>query len=164
MSTSDIDELIEELKADPVTTQKVEQPKTILTPDTIEAFILEKASRLITNGLASIEELKDCIQQGIDSEEILAYSDLIKSTTGAIETINKINLLNKKAKTALELKDRDMEIRKNLPPHQTNILIATREEIIKQLTMQARADVAKEPVHATIVDETDPIIDIEPES
>jgi len=72
-------------------------------------------------------------------------ASLIAAGAGAIETINKIHLQNKKAENNKDLKKLDIEGKKeiqrlkndgylNLPQGNTNILVATREEMIAQLT------------------------------
>lgn len=125
-----IDALIEELKKDPKLNQKVEQ--TGITEDTLTQFILDKSEKLVNSGLLSVEEIRASIQQSVDSEEILAYADLIRATAHALEVVNKIGLQNKRTKTAEKLKKMDIEARKNLPAGgNTNILVATREEVIK---------------------------------
>jgi len=75
---------------------------------------------------------------------------LIAASTGAIETVNKLNIQHKKAEANKELKKIEIEGKKeiqklkndgylNLPQGNTNILVATREEIIAQLTGKAKS-------------------------
>jgi hypothetical protein len=128
----EIDDLIKELQNDQVGQPKTAKPSPFeLTPETIEKFVLEKANRIVTSGLNSIEEIEDALKQGINPEEILAYSDLLKSTTGALETLNKIYLQNKKIEATREFKT--MDAQKKLPGNTTNVLITTREDVMKRL-------------------------------
>lgn len=126
-----------------------------LTDENINEFILKKASKLINSGLGAVEDLKDFIVQGQNPDEIAALSELISSTTKALEALNRINLQNKKAKTDRELKEIDIAGRKavagmlpnNNVTNNTNVLIASREEIIKQLL-----ETEKEAEPITILD------------
>ena len=80
-----------------------------------------------------------------DPEMMASLASLIAASTGAIETVNKMHIQNQKAETARELKKLEIEGKKeiqrlkndgylNLPAGNTNILVATREEMIAQLT------------------------------
>jgi len=143
--SDDLNTLLDELSSFkmPVKTQTITQTNETkeITDDNINEFILQKASKLINTGLGAVDELKDFIVQGQNPDEIAALSELISSTTKALEALNRINLQNKKAKTDKELKMLDVESRKsiaNMLPgntitNNTNVLIASREEIFKKL-------------------------------
>ena len=151
---SDIDTLLDELSSFqfPQTTVK-SVPRgtpTNITEDNINDYILQKTGTLIDAGLGAVNDLKDFVVQGQNPDEIAALSELISSTTKAIEALNKINLQNKKAKTDKELKAIDIEGKKaiagSLPgnniTNNTVNLVASREEIFKQLLN----DVKDEPI------------------
>lgn len=96
----------------------------------------QNAAKLVQLGLMSVESLKDVISQSYDAEEIESFASLIRSVNDSLNTVNKINIQNKKTKAAKEIKQ--MDLQRVLPPtHQTNVLIATREEIIKGLVNNA---------------------------
>jgi hypothetical protein len=157
--SDDLNTLLDELSSFqlPTNTQKPvrAEQNNDLTDENINEFILKKASKLINSGLGAVEDLKDFIVQGQNPDEIAALSELISSTTKALEALNRINLQNKKAKTDRELKEIDIAGRKavagmlpnNNVTNNTNVLIASREEIIKQL-LEAEKEV--EPI--TILD------------
>jgi hypothetical protein len=122
---------------------------TNITEDNINDYILQKTGTLIDAGLGAVSDLKDFVVQGQNPDEIAALSELISSTTKAIEALNRINLQNKKAKTDKELKTMDIEGKKaiagSLPGNVTNNtvnLVASREEIFKQLLN----DINSEPI------------------
>ena len=138
------DTLLDELSSFsfPVTARSVPRgTPTHITEDNINDYILQKTGTLIDAGLGAVSDLKDFIVQGQNPDEIAALSELISSTTKAIEALNKINLQNKKAKTDKELKVMDIDGKKSvagmLPgnniTNNTNVLVASREEIFKQL-------------------------------
>ena len=152
---SDIDTLLDELSSFsfPQTTTAKSVPRgtpTNVTEDNINDYILQKTGNLIDAGLGAVSDLKDFVVQGQNPDEIAALSELISSTTKAIEALNRINLQNKKAKTDKELKTMDIEGKKaiasSLPgnniTNNTVNLVASREEIFKQLL----SDVKDEPI------------------
>ena len=128
----DIDHLIEELKKDHVISNAAIPAKSdpILTAENIEAFILEKASKLINR---------------VNPAEISSYAEVINATNSAIETLNKINLQTKKTKTAILLKEMDHKNQQSLPfgGGNNNVFIATREDVIKNLLSQVPALMTK---------------------
>jgi hypothetical protein len=142
---SDLDTLLDELSSfsfsQTSTAKSVPRSTpTHITEDNINDYVLQKTGTLIDAGLGAVNDLKDFIVQGQNPDEIAALSELISSTTKAIEALNKINLQNKKAKIDKELKAIDIEGKKaianSLPGNVTNNtvnLVASREEIFKQL-------------------------------
>jgi len=115
------------------------------TEDELSNFILKKSSALIDLSLDSVKELKDYITQGQNPDEIAALAALITSTTGALESLNKLNILRKKHEMTKEIKALDFsnkkEMVKALPAssptntitNNTQVIVASREEIIKQM-------------------------------
>lgn len=143
---SDIDTLLSELSSFSFPQQSTAKsvPRgtpTHITEDNINEYVLQKTGNLIDAGLGAVNDLKDFVVQGQNPDEIAALSELISSTTKAIEALNRINLQNKKAKTDKELKTMDIEGKKaiagSLPganiTNNTVNLVASREEIFKQL-------------------------------
>jgi hypothetical protein len=143
---SDIDTLLDELSSfsfpQPSTVRSVPRgTPTNINEDNINDYILQKTGNLVDAGLGAVQDLKDFVVQGQNPDEIAALSELISSTTKAIEALNRINLQNKKAKTDKEIKIMDIEGKKaianSLPgnniTNNTVNLVASREEIFKQL-------------------------------
>ena len=121
---------------------KVEVPKT---EQEIQDFILKNSAELATLTVKSVKDLQQVVTATGDPEQMAGLASLIAAGAGAIETINKIHLQNKKAENNKDLKRIDIEGKKeiqrlkndgylNLPAGNTNILVATREEMIAQLT------------------------------
>lgn len=148
----DIDDLIKELKENkpPIgvplpddTPTQVEQ----LTDETMEDFILRKSSMLIQQGIDTIEKVKLNVVDSAEPEIVEAYSKLIASVSTSLEILNKIHIQNKKSKAAKELKELDINNSKLLLDkydkkstvieNQTNIMVASREEIMKALATEA---------------------------
>jgi hypothetical protein len=162
---SDLDTLLDELSSfsfpQPTTAKSVPRgTPTQITEDNINDYILQKTGNLIDAGLGAVSDLKDFIVQGQNPDEIAALSELISSTTKAIEALNRINLQNKKAKTDKELKAIDIEGKKaiagSLPgnniTNNTVNLVASREEIFKQLLNNVKEETI-EVVDSIVIEE-----------
>jgi hypothetical protein len=119
------------------------------TNEEVEAFVLKHSADLVENSVKSIMELQKLTVATGDPEMMAGLASLIAASTGAIETVNKLHMLNKKAEINKEIKKIELEGKKELqqlknegnsmlPGSQTNILIATREEIIAELTGKAK--------------------------
>ena len=138
-------------------------PETI-NESNVDDYIFRKSAMLIQQGIDTVERIKSTVLSGADAETIEAYSKLMSSTAGAIEVLNKINLQKRKEKAAKELKQMDMDASNKLLDkydntakigHQTNnIIIASREEIMKALVDKAtvisvQAEKAKDFIDVT---------------
>lgn len=165
---SDIDTLLDELSSfsfpQPSTARSVPRgTPTNINEDNINDYILQKTGTLIDAGLGAVNDLKDFVVQGQNPDEIAALSELISSTTKAIEALNRINLQNKKAKTDKELKAIDIEGKKaiasSLPgnniTNNTVNLVASREEIFKQLLNDVKEDEVIEVIESVVIEEND---------
>jgi len=107
----------------------------IISDENINDFIMKKASLLIQQGIDTLEKIKPAIQGSGNPEEVESYSKLITAVTSTVDTLNKINIQNKKAASSKELKKLDMEIKQGQLTNNGNInvLIAPREEIMSRL-------------------------------
>jgi hypothetical protein len=164
---SDIDTLLNELSSFSFPQQSTAKsvPRgtpTNITEDNINDYILQKTGTLIDAGLGAVSDLKDFVVQGQNPDEIAALSELISSTTKAIEALNKINLQNKKARIDKELKAIDIEGRKSIASslpgnnitNNTNVLVASREEIFKQLLNDIKEETV-EVIENVVIEEKD---------
>ena len=125
---------------------KLEVPKTDAE---LQEFVLKNSAALAALSIKSVQELQKVTVATGDPEQMASLASLITAGAGAIETINKIHIQNKKAEAAKEVKKLELEGKKeiqklkndgylNLPQGNTNVLVATREEIIAQLTGKAK--------------------------
>jgi len=162
---SDLDTLLDELSSfsfsQPATVKSVPRgTPTAISEDNINDYILQKTGNLIDAGLGAVNDLKDFVVQGQNPDEIAALSELISSTTKAIEALNRINLQNKKAQTDKELKAIDIEGKKaiagflpgNNITNNTVNLVASREEIFKQLLSNSQEETI-EVIESVVVEE-----------
>ena len=116
----------------------VAQPVPEVTDDNVNDYIYQKSTELVESNLATISALQQTIMQGAVPEEINALTSLVAATTKALDTLNKINLQNKQIKAASSNKKLELEARKDIAskrlPSTTNVLFATREEVMKSLS------------------------------
>ena len=134
---------------------KEEAVKVPKTDEEMKEFVTKHSAELVQNSVKSIMELQKLTVATGDPEMMAGLASLIAASTGAIETVNKLHIQNQKIEASKELKKLDIEGRKeiqrlkndgylNLPSGQTNILVATREEIIAQLTGKAKTKATTE--------------------
>jgi hypothetical protein len=141
-----VDDLLKQLKDTPVNMGALANKPTHTSTPPVSApyvdeedlgkLVIQQASNLIMQSMGVLNEIKDVVIAGNDPETICAYADLMKSTNASLETLNKIYIQNKKAKTSKEIARINAEAKKNAlenNPSQTNILIGTREEVLKMM-------------------------------
>lgn len=137
-NSSEIDSIIQELKADEITpvivkSTPIEVEK--VNDENVGEYVYKKSAELVESTLGAVQALKDNVLTGSDPKEIAALSQLINSATKALDQLNKINIQNKVNKSNVEIKKMEIEANINRPmlPNTTNVLIATRDEVMKQL-------------------------------
>ena len=138
----DLDQILDELKNDDSITSLNETPsaeKLDISDDNVNDYIMQKVGKLIESGIETVEAIQQTIASGFEPEELQAFSGLINSVTSAAETLNKINIQNKKAEASKEIKKMEIDSKqKQLSDGggggttTNNVLIATREEIVAQ--------------------------------
>lgn len=128
-----------------------EQPEVIPEEQLYER-VTKNAGEIINNGLDAITSIKTRLASGADADLVEAFSALISSTTGALEVLNKIQLQTRKARATEKLeaekhkyKMAQIEQKSRLSlgdgdgsSGNTNILIATREDIMASLLKPLR--------------------------
>jgi hypothetical protein len=135
---TDIDAIIQELKADEVPAPVNTAPnndKNSVNDENVGDYVYQKSAELVESTLGAVQSLKDTVLTGSDPKEIAALSQLINAATKALDQLNKINIQNKQSKTNIEIKKMEIESNATRPvlPNTTNVLIATRDEIMKQI-------------------------------
>jgi len=123
------------------------QPMPSITPkndEDMNDYVIKKTSELVEMSLETVRDYKDVVVQGQNPEEMASLAELFSASTRAIEALNKLNMQAKKLKFDKEQKQLDRENKKeiiglaNTQQGPTNIIIASREEIMKQLTDSAK--------------------------
>lgn len=137
-NNSEIDSIIQELKSDEISSTTKENlvvNNEIITDENVGDYVYKKSTELVESTLGAVQSLKDTVLTGSDPKEIAALSQLINSATKALDQLNKINIQNKTNKANFEIKKMEIESNASRPvlPNTTNVLIATRDEVMKQL-------------------------------
>jgi hypothetical protein len=136
---STVNSILDQLKEVPTIAKKIEKSPKDSNKEALENFVVEYASRLIENATESVEYIKDNVQAAPTAEDVISLAELIKSTSSALEVLNKIVVNNKKADTSITIKKMDVESkREELDIKMSNNLIASREEIMNQLFNKAK--------------------------
>jgi hypothetical protein len=128
----------------------------------MQEFVLKHSAKLAELSLKSIQELQKVTVATGDPDQMAGLASLITAGAGAIDAINKIHIQNKKTEAAKEIKKLEIEGKKeiqklkndgylNLPQGNTNVLIATREEIIAQLTGKVKNKPVEEVVEVPML-------------
>ena len=144
--------LIDQLKDNNKITKKVTQHREEfdLSKEDVEQFIINNSGKLISESLDIIQQVKDYVAAGPESRDMLAYAELVKASSAAIESLNKLVIQDKKSETIVKSKTMDIEARKELQSvEHSHIAKLTREEVLKKLIEDSKiieADVIEEPI------------------
>lgn len=136
--------LINELssyKFTPAQPEVKEKPAKQFVQADVEDYFLAQSKALIDAGVGAVQDMTPYITQGQDAKEIDALSKLVAATAQALDTLNKKSLIDKKADRDEQLEHIKIRGKKELvalqqPSQQNitnNILVASREEIMKKL-------------------------------
>jgi hypothetical protein len=138
--SDDLDKILDDLKNDKSISslnQEPEQKRLDINEDNLGDYVIQKVGTLVESGIEAVQSIQQTIASGFQPEELAAFNGLISAVTSAADTLNKIHLQHLKQKSAKELKQMDIASRKQLSDSithsgNTNVLIATREEIIER--------------------------------
>lgn len=129
-------DIIAQLKEIPKEAKQLATKKDVepLEKEKVEQFIIDQSAKLIQDSMEMIENMKEVVYYIPDADNVSSLAELIKASTGAIETLNKLVSQDKKSKTQLQVKKMDIESKKILQDQdQQHQLKISREEVLKQL-------------------------------
>jgi uncharacterized protein related to proFAR isomerase len=139
--------LIDQLKENNQNAEKVKKIREPLKKEDLEQFIRERGAELIEDSLDMVATVKDFIVSAPNAEDVEALSGLINATAAAMDTLNKINIQDKRSETSVKLKEMDIKAKKELQEAEAGVkLLTTREEMLKILANNAK------PIQAEIVE------------
>lgn len=122
------------------------------TAENLEKFVIDKASELINKSLNVLDEFQSVLTASPSEESADSMASLITATSSAIETLNKVLSNNKRAQTQLQVKEMDINAkRENNKRDNATRLMMTRSEIMKMM-QEASAEAKQVEVEATKVD------------
>lgn len=135
-----VDSILSQLKEVPKVAKTLAKRETDeFSKEKLESFLLQHTSRLIENATESVEYIKDTVQSAPTPEDVVALSELIKSTASSIEILNKLVINKAKNETSVKIKQMDIQNKKEELDTKVNLtLTATREEMMKRLMNDAK--------------------------
>ena len=140
-SDQDIKDLVDQLKDTTTTNNKVcnNVEQLSLDPKDVERFVINNSGHLVQQSLEVMDNVKDYIMASGDPDSISALSELIRASSGAIESLNKIVVQNKRAETTLTAKKMDVTAKYAIEDKKNEgALIASREEVFKKILEDAK--------------------------
>jgi len=142
-----VNSILHQLKDTTTLAKNVQKAPPEVNKEALENFVVQYASRLIENATESVEYIKDSVQAAPTADDVISLAELIKSTSSALEVLNKIVVNNKKTEAALNIKRMDVESkREELDVKVNTAMIASREEIMNNLFKKAKV------IEATIIE------------
>lgn len=99
-------------------------------------YIIKKTTTLVDQTMSAFKDIKNIAVASNDPDTISALADLVKAANSAIDSLNKINMQNKKLKSAKEVAAiyAAAKAKEDKQPSSTNIItIGSREEVLKIL-------------------------------
>mgnify|MGYP003625772415 FL=1 len=127
-----VNDIITQLKHNNNTTRQVEE--SVLDKEDIEDFIIQHSSRLIKKSLSIVDNVNDYISSAPENRDVAALAELIKASSGAIESLNKLHTAKERNDTQVAVKQMDIESKEriNITDNQTKVLLS-REDIMQAL-------------------------------
>tara|TARA_E500000318_G_scaffold94337_1_gene93676 strand:- start:202 stop:651 length:450 start_codon:yes stop_codon:yes gene_type:complete len=135
-----VDDLLSQLKGANLAAKEVEKNEFNLDKDKLEDFLLKYSGKLIKDSVDYVEDVKQFITSAPDSRDVEALSKLVGASASAIESLNKILISNKTNDSRKEIKQMDIDSKKELAQESDKRLGLTinREELLKQLIDDAK--------------------------
>ena len=135
-----VDDLLSQLKGTNLAAKEVEKNEFNLDKDKLEDFLLKYSGKLIKDSVDYVEDVKQFITSAPDARDVEALSKLVGASASAIESLNKILISNKQNDSRKEIKQMDIDSKKELAQENEKRLGLTinREEILKQLIDDAK--------------------------
>lgn len=129
-----VGDLLSQLEASNKQIKKPPVDHPELKKEDIENYVVKKAGELVNHSIDVLEDIKGMISSSPTPDDIAALSSLVNATATALDTLNKLNITDKKNQTLIKVKEMDVESRKEMLQADGGVTIKlTREEMLKQL-------------------------------
>ena len=108
--------------------------ESVLNKEDLEDFLIQNSGKLIKKSLSIVDNVNDYISSAPENRDVAALAELIKASSSAIETLNKLHVAKERNETQLEVKKIDVESKEriNIADNQAKILLS-REDILTAL-------------------------------
>ena len=104
-----VDDILSQIKDHKATTSEIKKVEEVLDPDKLEEFIVNKTSALVNTSIDMVENVKDYISSAPENRDVASLAELIRASTGAIDTLNKLHTSKEGNKVKKEIKQIDVE-------------------------------------------------------
>ena len=107
---------------------------SVLNKEDLEDFLIQNSSKLIKKSLSIVENVNDYISSAPENRDVAALAELIKASSGAIDSLNKLHTAKERNETQLEVKQMDVNSKErlNIADNGTKLLLS-RDDIMKAL-------------------------------
>jgi len=107
---------------------------SVLDKEDLEDFLIQNSGKLIKKSLSIVDNVNDYISSAPENRDVAALAELIKASSSAIETLNKLHVAKERNETQLEVKKIDVQSKEriNIADNQAKILLS-REDIMNAL-------------------------------
>lgn len=128
-----VNDILSQLKREAAKPKEVVAEES-LSKDQLEEFIIKNSGKLVKQSLEIVDNVNDYVSTAPEAKDVSALAELIGAASSAIESLNKIYISSEKNKTAIHVKQMDIESRErmNIVDNQTKMLLS-REDIMKAL-------------------------------
>ena len=128
------------MKGANLASKEIEKNEFNLDKDKLEDFLLKYSGKLIKDSVDYVEDVKQFITSAPDARDVEALSKLVGASASAIESLNKILISNKQNDSRKEIKQMDIDSKKELAQENDKRIGLTinREELLKQLMDDAK--------------------------
>ena len=129
-----VDDILSQIKDHKTATTEIQKVKKDFDADKLEEFILNKTSSLVNSSIDMVENVRDYISSAPENRDVASLAELIRASTGAIDTLTKLHTSKEGNKSRKEIKQLDVEAkeRMNIADNQTKVLLS-RDDIMKAL-------------------------------
>jgi non-homologous end joining protein Ku len=137
-----VDDILSQIKDHKTTTTEIKKSEEDFDADKLEEFILNKTSSLVNTSIEMVEDVRDYISSAPENRDVASLAELIRASTGAIDTLNKLHAAKEGNKSKMAIKQLDVEAkeRMNIADNQTKVLLS-RDDIMKALIDEEGEDV-----------------------
>lgn len=135
-----VDDLLSQLKNNTAVSRELQKDDFNLNKEDLENFLLNYSGKLIKGTVDYVEEVKQFITSAPDSRDVDALSKLVGASASAIESLNKILLQDKANEAKIQVKQMDIESKKELQEKNNERIGITinREELLNKLIDDAK--------------------------
>ena len=131
-NSEEIDTLLEELHAVPETIKTAETFS--LSGEDLKQFLLDQAGQLIKNSVECVNSYKNLLGGNPDIKEAGALAELIKASSTAIESLNKVYIQDERSRSAKEVEHIRAKAKQEAATNENGLTIKmSRKELMAQI-------------------------------